>query len=185
MRPRCSAFAQDRPNHDLLFCPRKIQPAERYGRLDNGSSAARSNKTVGGEEGEVVGAAPGARPVFLVFFFLPHVGESSMWSHGRARAGVGRARRSKTFDWRWARDWKSSRCRDGGPQQAAIALFERAGLKAEALLRDHVATVDGKTHDIVAARANVGEVRAQLEAYGVPGAAPAMRLIGGQAASAF
>jgi hypothetical protein len=34
-------------------------------------------------------------------------------------------------------------------QQAAIALFESLGFKAEALLRDHVRDVDGKTRDIV------------------------------------
>ena len=41
---------------------------------------------------------------------------------------------------------------------------------AEALLRDHVQDVDGKKHDIVVLGHNIAQVRAQLEAYGVPGA---------------
>lgn len=40
-------------------------------------------------------------------------------------------------------------------QQAAIALFESLGFKAEALLRDHVRDVDGKKHDIVVLGYNV------------------------------
>ena len=55
-------------------------------------------------------------------------------------------------------------------QQAAIALFESLGFKAEALLRDHVRDVDGKTHDIVVLGHNIAQVQAQMEAYGLPGA---------------
>ena len=55
-------------------------------------------------------------------------------------------------------------------QQAAIALFKSLGFKAEALLGDHVRDVDSKTHDIVVLGHNIAQFRAQLEAYGVPGA---------------
>jgi len=55
-------------------------------------------------------------------------------------------------------------------QQAAIALFESLGFRGEALLRDHVRDVDGKTHDIVVLGHNIAQVLAQLEAYGLPGA---------------
>ena len=54
-------------------------------------------------------------------------------------------------------------------QPAAIALFEGLGFKAEALLRDHVRDVDGKTHDIVVLGHNIAQVQAQLEAYGCRG----------------
>ena len=59
-------------------------------------------------------------------------------------------------------------------QQAAIALFESLGFKAEALLRDHVRDVDGKKHDIVVLGHNVAQVRAQMEAYGLAGGRPAL-----------
>ena len=65
-------------------------------------------------------------------------------------------------------------------QRRAIALFESLGFKAEALLRDHVRDVDGKKHDIVVLGHNVAQVRAQMEAYGLPGRSPAlMRLPAG------
>jgi hypothetical protein len=38
------------------------------------------------------------------------------------------------------------------------------------LLRDHVRDVDGKEHDIVVLGHNVPQVRAQMVAYGLPGA---------------
>jgi len=53
-------------------------------------------------------------------------------------------------------------------QQVAIALFESLGFKAEALLRDHVRDAGGKKHDIVVLGHNVAQVRAQMEAYGLP-----------------
>src|SRR6476619_991320 len=50
------------------------------------------------------------------------------------------------------------------------AVVESLGFKAEALLRYHVRDVDGKKHDIVVLGHNVAQVRAQMEAYGLPGA---------------
>jgi hypothetical protein len=55
-------------------------------------------------------------------------------------------------------------------QKAGIALFESLGFKAEALLRDHVRDAAGKKHDIVMLGHNVAQFRAQMEAYGLPGA---------------
>jgi RimJ/RimL family protein N-acetyltransferase len=52
-------------------------------------------------------------------------------------------------------------------QQAAIALFESLGFRAEALLRDHVRDVDGKKYDIVVLGHNIAQFGAQLQAYGV------------------
>ena len=52
-------------------------------------------------------------------------------------------------------------------QQGTIALFENLGFKAEALLRDHVRDMTGRTHDIVVLGHNVAQVRAQLEEYGL------------------
>jgi len=45
-------------------------------------------------------------------------------------------------------------------QRGAVTLFESFGFKAEALLRDHVRDVDGKTHDIVVLGHNVAQVQA-------------------------
>jgi hypothetical protein len=56
-------------------------------------------------------------------------------------------------------------CRHGSTRSRAA--ISRACLS---LLHDHVRDVDGKKHDIVVLGHNVAQVRAQLEAYGLPGA---------------
>jgi hypothetical protein len=58
--------------------------------------------------------------------------------------GVGRALSQETLRWRWRRPGKLS-VQMTVDQQAAITLFESLGFKAEALLRDHVRDVDGKS----------------------------------------
>ena len=86
---------------------------------------------------------------------------------GRGSAGRCRRRPSR---WRLGAGLEKLSVQMTVDQQAAIALFESLGFKAEALLRDHVRDVDGKKHDIVVLGHNVAQVRAQMEAYGLPGA---------------
>src|SRR6188768_1091479 len=84
--------------------------------------------------------------------------------------GVGRALSQETFAIALGAGLEKFSVQMTVDQQAAIALFESLGFKAEALLRDHVRDVDGKKHDIVVLGHNVAQVRAQMEAYGLPGA---------------
>ena len=86
------------------------------------------------------------------------------------RQGVGRALSQETFAVALGAGLEKLSVQMTVDQQAAITLFESLGFKAEALLRDHVRDVDGKKHDIVVLGHNVAQVRAQLEAYGLPGA---------------
>jgi RimJ/RimL family protein N-acetyltransferase len=58
-------------------------------------------------------------------------------------------------------------------QVSAIAVFEGMGFRGEALLRERVRDRDGNKHDIVVLCHNVAQVRAQLEAYGLPEAVQA------------
>ena len=99
----------------------------------------------------------------------PHVGEIRMVVSLDVRGqGVGRALSQETFALALGAGLEKLSVQMTVDQQAAIALFESLGFKAEALLRDHVRDVDGKTHDIVVLGHNVAHVQAQMEAYGVP-----------------
>ena len=101
----------------------------------------------------------------------PHVGEIRMVVSPDVRGqGVGRALSQETFALALGAGLEKLSVQMTVDQQAAIALFESLGFKAEALLRDHVRDVDGKKHDIVVLGHNVAQVRAQMEAYGLPGA---------------
>jgi RimJ/RimL family protein N-acetyltransferase len=101
----------------------------------------------------------------------PHVGEIRMVVSLDVRGqGVGRALLQETFAVALGAGLEKLSAQMTVDQRAAIALFESLGFRAEALLRDHVRDVGGKTHDIVVLGHNIEQVRAQLEAYGVPGA---------------
>jgi len=101
----------------------------------------------------------------------PHVGEIRMVVSQDVRGqGVGRALSQETFALALGAGLEKLSVQMTVDQQAAITLFESLGFKAEALLRDHVRDVDGKKHDIVVLGHNVAQVRAQMEAYELPGA---------------
>ena len=100
-----------------------------------------------------------------------HVGEIRMVVSQDVRGqGVGRALSQETFALALGAGLEKLSVQMTVDQRGAITLFESLGFKAEALLRDHVRDVDGKTHDIVVLGHNVAQVRAQMEAYGLPGA---------------
>ena len=81
--------------------------------------------------------------------------------------GVGRALSQETFALALGAGLEKLSVQMTVDQQAAIALFESLGFKAEALLRDHVQGIDGKKHDIVVLGHHVALVQAQMEAYGL------------------
>src|SRR6202012_5643835 len=99
----------------------------------------------------------------------PHVGEIRMVVSLDVRGqGVGRALSQETFAVALGAGLGKLSVQMTVDQQAAIALFESLGFKAEALLRDHVRDVDGKTPDIVLAGHNIAQFGAQLETYDLP-----------------
>ena len=162
------AFAQALPTHDLLFLPRNIsQPkvlSAWIGEIERG--AIISILAVRG--GRVVGCGTLVRDPHS---WSPHVGEIRMVVASEVRGqGVGRALSQETFALALSAGLEKLSVQMTVDQQAAIAVFEGLGFRAEALLRDHVRDVNGKTHDIVVLGHNIAQVQAQLEAYGVPGA---------------
>ena len=98
----------------------------------------------------------------------PHVGEIRMVVSLDVRGqGVGRALSQETFALALGVGLEKLSVQMTVDQQAAIALFESLGFKAEALLREHVRDVDGKKHDIVVLGHNIAQARSQMLAYGL------------------
>ena len=161
-------FAQKLPTHDLLFLPRNIsQPKVLSAWISEIERGAISSLLVV-KEGRVVGCGTLVRDPHS---WSPHVGEIRMVVASEVRGqGVGRALSQETFALALSAGLEKLTVQMTVDQRAAIALFESLGFRAEALLRDHVRDVDGKTHDIVVLGHNIAQVQAQLEAYGVPGA---------------
>jgi RimJ/RimL family protein N-acetyltransferase len=161
-------FAQALPTHDLLFLPRNIsQPkvlSAWIGEIERGAITS----ILAVKDSRVVGCGTLVRDPHS---WSPHVGEIRMVVASEVRGlGVGRALSQETFALALSAGLEKLTVQMTVDQQAAIALFESLGFRAEALLRDHVRDVDGKTHDIVVLGHNIAQVQAQLEAYGVPGA---------------
>src|SRR6266568_7527973 len=161
-------FAQKLPTHDLLFLPRNISQPKVLSAWINEIERGDIVSILAMKAGTVVGCGTLVRDPHS---WSPHVGEIRMVVSSEVRGqGVGRALSQETFALALSAGLEKLTVQMTVDQRAAIALFEGLGFRAEALLRDHVRDVDGKTHDIVVLGHNIAQVQAQLEAYGVPGA---------------
>lgn len=162
------AFAQKLPTHDLLFLPRNISQPKVLSAWISEIERGGITSLLALKDGAVVGCGTVVRDPHS---WSPHVGELRMVVSQDVRGlGVGRTLSQETFAIALGAGMEKLSAQMTVDQRAAIALFESLGFKAEALLRDHVRDVEGKKHDIVVLGHNVAQVRAQLEAYGVPGA---------------
>jgi RimJ/RimL family protein N-acetyltransferase len=161
-------FAQQLPTHDLLFLPRNISQPKVLSAWINEIERGDITSLLAVRAGKVVGCGTLVRDPHS---WSPHVGEIRMVVSQDVRGqGVGRALSQQTFALALGAGLEKLSVQMTVDQQAAIALFESLGFKAEALLRDHVRDVEGRTHDIVVLGHNVAQVRAQMEAYGLPDA---------------
>jgi RimJ/RimL family protein N-acetyltransferase len=161
-------FAQKLPAHDLLFLPRNISEPKVLSAWIKEIERGAITSLLAVKDGKVVGCSALVRDPLS---WSPHVGEIRMVISQDVRGqGVGRALSQETFALALGAGLEKLSVQMTVDQQAAIALFESLCFKAEALLRDHVRDVDGKKHDIVVLGHNVAQVRAQMEAYGLPGA---------------
>jgi RimJ/RimL family protein N-acetyltransferase len=163
------AFAQKLPTHDLLFLPRNISQPKVLSAWLNEIERGAIISLLAIRDGNVVGCGTLVRDPHS---WSPHVGEIRMVvSRDMRGQGVGRALSQETFALALGADGVEKLVAQMTvDQQAAIALFESLGFKAEALLHNHVRDVDGQTHDIVVLGHNIAQFGAQLEAYGIPGA---------------
>jgi RimJ/RimL family protein N-acetyltransferase len=160
------AFAKGLPTHDLLFLPRNISEPKVLSAWINEIERGAIKSLLAVRDGKVVGCGTLVRDPHS---WSPHVGELRMVVATEVRGqGVGRALSQETFALALGEGLEKLSVQMTIDQQAAIALFESLGFKAEALLRDHVRDLEGKTHDIVVLGHNIAQFQAQLEAFGLP-----------------
>jgi N-acetylglutamate synthase-like GNAT family acetyltransferase len=162
------AFARQLPTHDLLFLPRNISEPKVLSAWVREIECGAITSLLALRDGKVVGCGTLVRDPHS---WSPHVGEiRNVVSTDVRGQGVGRVLSQETFALALEAGLEKLVVQMTVDQVGAIAIFEGLGFKAEALLRDHVRDLAGKTHDIVVLGHNVAQVQAQLEAYGVPGA---------------
>ena len=161
-------FAKALPTHDLLFLPRNISQPKVLSAWVNEIERGDIVSLLALKDSAVVGCGTLVRDSHS---WSPHVGEIRMVVSLDVRGkGVGRALSQETFALALGAGLDKLTVQMTVDQRAAITLFESLGFKAEALLRDHVRDADGQTHDIVVLGHKVAQVRARMEAYGLPGA---------------
>src|SRR5713226_2606627 len=161
-------FAQKLPTHDLLFLPRNISQPKVLSAWINEIERGAITSLLAVKDGKVVGCGTLVRDPHS---WSPHVGEIRMVVSQDVRGlGVGRALSQETFALALGAGLEKLSVQMTVDQTGAIAIFEGLGFKAEALLHDHVRDPTGKKHDIVMLAHNVAQVRAQMEAYGLPDA---------------
>jgi ribosomal protein S18 acetylase RimI-like enzyme len=161
-------FAQKLPTHDLLFLPRNISQPKVLSAWIKEIERGSIISLLAVKSARVVGCGTIVRDPHS---WSPHVGEiRNVISPDVRGLGVGRALSQETFALALGSGLEKLLVQMTVDQTGAIAIFEGLGFKAEALLHDHVRDLDGKKHDIVVLAHDVAQVRAQMEAYGLPDA---------------
>ena len=161
-------FARQLPVHDLLFLPRDISEPKVLAAWIKEIERGAITSLLAVKAGRVVGCGTLVRDPFS---WSPHVGELRNVVSTEVRGqGVGRALTQEIFAVALGAGLEKLVVQMTVDQTGAIAIFECLGFKAEALLRNHVRDKAGKKHDIVVLGHDVAQVRAQMEAYGLPDA---------------
>jgi RimJ/RimL family protein N-acetyltransferase len=164
-------FARSLPVHDLLFLPRNISEPKVLAAWLKEIERGGIVSLLALKDGKVVGCGTLVRDAHS---WSPHVGEIRNVISTEVRGlGVGRALSQETFALALESGLEKLVVQMTVDQVSAIAVFEGLGFRGEALLREHVRDRDGNKHDIVVLGHNVAQVRAQLEAYGLPEAVQA------------
>lgn len=158
-----ASFAQSLPEHDLLFLSRDIKHARVIEAWRDAISAGEIESLVAIADDAVVGTTAIVRDPLG---WSPHVAEIRLLVSPTMRGkGLGRALLDVTMA--LARETGATKltARMTPDQRGAITLFEEAGFRGEAMLRDHVRGRDGQFHDLAILSCDVGRADAKRDAF--------------------
>jgi len=159
------AFAEELPAHDLLFLRRDITNPKVLSAWINEIEAGTISSLVAIRNGHVLGCSAVVRDEHS---WSPHVGELRVLLSPELREqGLGRTLIQESFIVALAQNLEKLTAQMTADQQAAIAVFEGLGFRAEALLRDHVQDRSGEKHDIVILSHDVADFQAKMDQYGI------------------
>lgn len=156
-------FAQGLPEHDLLFLSRDIKHARVIEAWVDAQAAGEIESLVATANDRIVATTAIVRDPLG---WSPHVAELRMLVSPTMRGkGLGRALLDASIA--LAREAGATKltARMTPDQLGAITLFEEAGFRGEAMLRDHVRDRDGALHDLVILSLGVARAEAQRDAF--------------------
>jgi len=163
--PAVLEFARALPPHDLLFMARDLTQPKVVDAWLNSVAEGRITSYAAISGGRMVGYTA---LITDALSWSPHVGEMRVIVAEDWRSkGVGRRLIEPTFKKALEKGLKKLTARMTTDQHGAITLFEEMGFKAEALLRDHVCSREGKTYDLAILSLNVEASASGLAALGI------------------
>jgi RimJ/RimL family protein N-acetyltransferase len=161
-----AAFAAALPAHDLLFLRRDISQPKVIAAWMQASAEGRLHSLAARDaDGALVGCTA---IVVDALSWSRHVGELRVLVAPAWRGkGLGRLLIQECFAQALELGLDKLVAQMTVDQEAAIAVFEELGFRAEALLRDHVKDREGQLHDLALLSHDVRAVQSRLQAYGV------------------
>ena len=156
-------FAQGLPEHDLLFLSRDIKHARVIEAWVDAQAAGEIESLVATANDRIVATTAIVRDPLG---WSPHVAELRMLvSPTMLGKGLGRALLDASIA--LAREAGATKltARMTPDQLGAITLFEEAGFRGEAMLRDHVRDREGALHDLIILSLGVERAEAKRDAF--------------------
>lgn len=153
-QPAMIAFAQQLPEHDLLFLGRDLRHPRVVAAWIDAMDEGYIDGLVAEENGELVGTAA---LVCDPLGWSGHVGEVRLLvTPPRRGVGVGRDLLEGIYVIAQERGLTKLIANLTPDQIGSVMLFESLGFRAEALLRDHVRDREGVYHDLAIMSADIG-----------------------------
>ncbi|WP_010163169.1 GNAT family N-acetyltransferase [Sphingomonas sp. PAMC 26617] len=148
------AFAEELPEHDLLFLGRDLRHPRVIAAWVDAMAAGHIDGLVAEENDRLVGTAA---LVCDPLGWSAHVGEVRLLvTPSRRGAGVGRDLLEGIYVIARERGLSKLVANMTPDQIGSVMLFESLGFRAEALLRDHVRDREGNPHDLAILSADIG-----------------------------
>lgn len=158
-------FADALPEHDLLFLGRDLKHPRVIEAWQAAIDEGWIDSLVAEDGGEIVGSCALVRDPLG---WSPHVGEVRLLvASGQRGHGTGRQLLDAVIAIAAERKLAKLTAQMTTDQRGAIALFEGAGFRGEALLRDQVQDRAGNRHDIAILSLDIAREAAQRAAFGL------------------
>ncbi len=165
--PAVGQFAAALSTHDLLFLRRDIQHARVIDAWMQAADRGEMESLVAVCDDRVVATLAVAREKLG---WSPHVAEIRMVVAAELRGGgLGRQLLAKGIELAIEGGASKLTARMTPDQTGAITLFEEAGFRGEALLRDHVRDRDGNAHDLAVLALHPGRAAGRRAGFGENG----------------
>jgi L-amino acid N-acyltransferase YncA len=141
------AFAQALPTDDLLFLPLDITHPKVVDGWMRTIGSGRTTTVAAEAEGQLLGLGTLVRSETM---WARHLGNMRLLVRPDARGiGLGALLANEVFSLAQAAGLQKIVAQMAAAERGAIAVFEKIGFRAEALLTDYVIDRNGRTHDLI------------------------------------